>query len=84
MTTKLTLSIEKELIEYMKIYAKSRQRSLSELVQKYFEHVKEDKEVLQQFPPNLQQYIGIAKIPKNYTDEDLENDKREYLENKHL
>lgn len=37
MTTKLTLTIEKSVIEKAKRYAKGTQRSLSEMVQKYLE-----------------------------------------------
>lgn len=83
MQTKLTLTIEKDLIEDMKVYAKSRQRSLSELVQKYFENVMEEEDITQEFPPHLRKYIGVAKVPKGYTDEDRENDKKEYLEKKY-
>ncbi len=45
MTTKLTLTIDKEVIEGAKVYAKSTQRSLSELVQKFLENlIKKEKE----------------------------------------
>ena len=36
MDTKLTLTLEKEVIEKAKIYAKERNRSLSGLVENYF------------------------------------------------
>ena len=36
MDTKLTLTLEKEVIEKAKIYAKVRNRSLSDLVENYF------------------------------------------------
>ena len=36
MDTKLTLTLEKEVIEKAKIYAKERNRSLSDLVENYF------------------------------------------------
>ena len=36
MDTKLTLTLEKEVIEKAKIYAKERKRSLSDLVENYF------------------------------------------------
>ena len=43
MTTKLTLTIEKSVIEKAKRYAKGTQRSLSEMVQKYLESLGEPK-----------------------------------------
>jgi hypothetical protein len=42
MTTKLTLTVEKAIIERAKIYAKNTGRSLSELVEKYLETITED------------------------------------------
>ena len=49
MTTKLTLTIEKDIIDKAKIYAKGTQRSLSEIVQKQLENlvlkVEDDKEI---------------------------------------
>ena len=83
MTTKLTLSIDKSSIERAKNYAKKTQRSLSEIVQHYFDNLTildKDKDISEK----LNLISGIAKVPENYTDEDLDNDKREYLENKYL
>lgn len=83
MTTKLTLSIDKSSIERAKNYAKKTQRSLSEIVQHYFDNLTildKDKDISEK----LNLISGIATVPKNYTDEDLDNDKREYLENKYL
>ena len=42
MTTKLTLTVEKSVIEKAKKYAKGTQRSLSEMVQKYLESLVEE------------------------------------------
>lgn len=39
METKLTLSLEKEIIEKAKIYAKSQETSLSHLVESYFYYI---------------------------------------------
>ena len=39
MNTKLTLSLEKEVIEKAKIYAKGTGRSLSEMVENYFRNL---------------------------------------------
>ncbi|WP_090081695.1 DUF6364 family protein [Halpernia frigidisoli] len=95
MTTKLTLTIEKDIIEKAKIYAKGTQRSLSEMVQKYLENLGkvEDKEELSPQMKNLLDKIpkkslvnelaGSLKMPKNFTDEELDNFRRDYLENKY-
>lgn len=39
MNTKLTLTLEKEVIEIAKIYAKEKGQSLSEMVENYFKFV---------------------------------------------
>lgn len=42
MTTKLTLTVEKSIIERAKLYAKSTGRSLSELIENYLETITKD------------------------------------------
>ena len=82
MTTKLTLTIEKSVIEKAKIYAKGTQRSLSEMVQKYLESVVEKEK--QETTPRLKSLL--ERIPKNfpqYMDEELDAMRREYLEEKY-
>lgn len=84
MTTKLTLTIEKSVIEKAKKYAKGTQRSLSEMVQKYLETLGEAK-VTNETTPKMKKLL--EKIPDNtaqYTDEELDDMKREYLEKKHI
>lgn len=83
MTTKLTLTVEKSVIEKAKKYAKGTQRSLSEMVQKYLETLGEPDDIKQ---PTAKMKKLLDKIPNNipqYTDEELEKYKREYLEKKH-
>lgn len=85
MTTKLTLTIEKSVIERAKRYAKGTQRSLSEMVQKYLESLgKIDDEEKEKMSPKLKEILDL--VPKNipqYTDEELDNMRREYLEKKY-
>ena len=84
MTTKLTLTIEKDIIEKAKIYAKETQRSLSELVQKQLENLLSQKVIADEISPKMQNLLD--KIPKNqiqYTDQELDNFRREYLEKKY-
>ncbi len=84
MTTKLTLTIEKEVIEKAKLYAKSTQRSLSDLIQNQLENLLSKDIDVQNMSPIMKSLL--AKIPKNqpqYTDEELDNFRREYLEKKY-
>ena len=82
MTTKLTLTIEKETIERAKIYAKETQRSLSEMVQNYLNSLGkvEDQDELS---PKMKKILSMLKGVDTRTDEELENDKKEYLQKKY-
>jgi formiminotetrahydrofolate cyclodeaminase len=80
MTTKLTLTVEKAIIERAKIYAKNTGRSLSELVEKYLETITEDNDN-QKISPKLKKIIGAVTLPKDF---DEEKELRSSLEKKHL
>jgi formiminotetrahydrofolate cyclodeaminase len=80
MTTKLTLTVEKTIIEKAKFYAKNTGRSLSELIENYLETItKENGE--DELSPKLRKIVGAVKLPKNF---DEEKELRSYLEKKHL
>ena len=80
MTTKLTLTVEKSIIERAKSYAKNTGRSLSELIENYFETITQEsgEEILS---PKLNKLVGSVKLPKNF---DQEKELRSYFESKHL
>lgn len=80
MLTKLTLSLEKSIIEKAKSYAKDTGRSLSEIVENYFESITADKKD-ESLSPKLKRLVGSVKIPE---DANLDQDLREYFEKKHL
>ena len=84
MNTKLTLSLEKEVIEQAKIYAKGTGRSLSEMVENYFKNLtsKSKKEATEndEIDPRLKRLIGIVKLPPDF---DLEKAKEEYHREKY-
>jgi hypothetical protein len=63
MNTKLTLTIEKEVIEIAKKYAKEKGQSLSELVENYFKFVtvKRMKIKEKQLSPKVRKLRGIIK-----------------------
>jgi hypothetical protein len=61
MTTKLTLTVEKKVIEKAKLYAKHTDRSLSELVENYLETLIEKNTGKDQLSPRLKRIAGIVK-----------------------
>ena len=70
MNTKLTLSLEKEVIEQAKIYAKGTGRSLSEMVENYFRSLvsnsKKDQIEDDEIDPRLKKLVGIIKLPPDF------------------
>lgn len=80
MTTKLTLTIEKEVIERAKRYAKSTGRSLSELIEAYLESIVQEDNGGQRMSKKLKGLVGSVKLPKDF-DEDREL--QEYFKGKH-
>lgn len=63
MNTKLTLTIEKEIIEIAKAYAKDKGQSLSEMVENYFKFVTVERKKIkeQQLSPKVRKLRGIIK-----------------------
>ena len=80
MNTKLTLSLEKEVIERAKSYAKKTGRSLSELVESYFKNLIEKTEKEDDIHPKVKKLIGRITLPDDF-DEDKAKD--EYFKEKY-
>jgi len=80
MTTKLTLTVEKEVIERAKSYAKHSGRSLSELIEQYLDSITQDTSH-QKVSPKLKKLIGAVKLPKGF---DEKKELQSYMEKKHL
>jgi formiminotetrahydrofolate cyclodeaminase len=80
MTTKLTLTVEKSIIERAKSYAKNTGRSLSELIENYLDTITQESGE-EKLSPKLKKIVGAVKLPKNF---DEEKELRSYLEKKHL
>jgi formiminotetrahydrofolate cyclodeaminase len=80
MATKLTLTVEKSVIERAKQYAKNTGRSLSELIENYLDTITQDKneEIIS---PKLKKIVGSVKLPDDF---DEQKELRSYLEKKHL
>ena len=80
MTTKLTLTVDKSIIERAKSYAKNTGRSLSEIIENYLENITNDHDDTN-VSPKLQNIVGAVKLPKDF---DEETELRNALEKKHL
>lgn len=67
MNTKLTLTLEKEVIEIAKQYAKEKGQSLSEMVENYFKFVTVNRTKMKekQLSPKVKKLRGILKMDKN-------------------
>ena len=66
MTTKLTLSIEQEVIKKAKSYAQSKGRSLSELIENYLKTLATKEPVQEELSPRVKKLMGAVKLPKDY------------------
>lgn len=83
MNTKLTLTIEREIIERAKVYAKEKNRSLSDIIENYLKILtKEDhKNMGEPLSPILKSLKGSFKTNKNL---DYKKELRNRLERKYL
>ncbi len=67
MNTKLTLTLEKEVIEVAKKYAKEKGHSLSELEENYFKLLTKDaKTEIIELSPKVKSLKGILKVDKDF------------------
>ena len=80
MNTKLTLSLEKTVIEDAKLYAKKTGRSLSELVENYFKNLTDKSETAEDIHPKVKKLIGRITLPLDF---DLDKAKEEHYKEKY-
>lgn len=86
MNTKLTLSLDKEIIEKAKIYAKGTGRSLSEMVENYFKNLVEKSDKKNntteddEIDPQLKKLVGIIQLPPDF---DIKKAKEDYYKEKY-
>ena len=64
MNTKLTLSLNKSIIERAKLYAKGNNQSLSQIIESYLEKV--TSEIPELGDPELDSIRGMIKLPKDF------------------
>jgi hypothetical protein len=82
MNTKLTLTIEKSVIEKAKRYAKEKERSLSDLIENYLKAItKEKKTEMARDTPIVQSLKGSFHVPDNF---DYKKELTESLSKKYL
>ena len=65
MVTKLTVTLEKEVIERAKRYAQSTGRSLSDLIEKYLDTISQNQQDPGKMPKSLQKLFGSVNIPSD-------------------
>jgi len=73
MNTKLTLSIEAQVIESAKEYAKKQGRSLSNIVEEYLKSISNTKRKTNkmEFHPLVEELCGSVKIPNDKTYDEI-------------
>ena len=82
MNAKLTLTVEKSVIEKAKVFARHTGRSLSELIENYLVSITdENKGEEQKLSGKLSRIVGSVKVPADF---DEEKELRNYFEQKHL
>ena len=81
MTTKLTLTVQKDIIEKAKSYSKRTGRSLSELIENYLEGLTHESPNEKEISLKLRRIVGSVKLPKHF---DEKRELRKYLEKRHL
>lgn len=80
MTTKLTLTVEKSIIERAKSYAKNTGRSLSEIIESYLATITQETYTTE-LSPRLKKIVGVVNLPKDFNEKE---ELRSALEKKHL
>ena len=66
MTTKLTLTVERDIIELAKSYANKKGRSLSDLIENYLKTLVQKEKNVVDFSPTIKKLRGSVKAPKNF------------------
>lgn len=74
MDTKLTLKLNEDIIVKAKEYAKSKQTSLSDLIENYLQKITSDKKSKKKITPLVKSLSGIISLPKD------SNGKKEYTD----
>ncbi|MEN8138627.1 MAG: DUF6364 family protein [Bacteroidota bacterium] len=76
MDTKLTLSVDKEIIEKAKEYAKSQKVSLSKIIESYLSALTSHRSKEIEITPFVESLSGVIKLDKNF---DYKKDYTDFL-----
>jgi len=68
MDTKLTLTIEKDVIAKAKVSARKNGRSLSDLIENYLKLIVSSKEDIDGIPPLVKSMMGSFIVPNDFDD----------------
>jgi hypothetical protein len=68
MDTKLTLKLDKEIINRAKLYAESKKISLSKLIESYLQVLTKESSSKENITPLVESLSGVIELPKNYND----------------
>ncbi len=71
MPTKLTLTLDKTIIEKAKQYAKHTNRSLSDLVESYLERITSSEETIEEVPKEFEGLFGSVDLPTDTDDKQI-------------
>ncbi len=82
METKLTLSMDEEVIKKAKEFAKKNQTSLSRLIETYFSNLtkKEKVDNKKVISPSVKKLSGVLQLPNDF---DYKKDRQKYLQEKY-
>ena len=80
MDTKLTLKLDKEIINRAKLYAESKKISLSKLIESYLQLLTKENSTKEEISPLVESLSGVITLPKKYDDKD---DYTDYLTQKY-
>ena len=70
MDTKLTLKLDKEIINRAKDYAESKKISLSKLIESYLQLLTKESSSKDKISPLVESLTGVIELPKKYDDKD--------------
>ena len=76
MDAKLTLKLDKEVIDRAKVYARERQESLSVLVERYFRYIVEQEEgqPVRDIAPTVRELSGIIDLDESIDAREIRTD----------
>jgi hypothetical protein len=80
MDTKLTLKLDKEIIERAKLYAETKKISLSKLIETYLQLLTKEINGKDKISPLVESLSGVIDLPKDYNEKD---DYSDYLMEKY-